>query len=1023
MTRLDNTPPADAAPGIARPEAATDAAELCGDLDSRRASSRGVATVLAAPREPRRAAGTGPRGPAVSSQACATAAVDASRGSPGLEATIVLGSGGTSPPAAEPAMGRRAAKGATVEPNPRFGQYELIRELGRGGMGTVHLARDLRLGRLVAIKLLSRLDSYDNARFLSEARVTARCNHENIVVIHDAGEHDGQPYMVFEHVAGQTLRAWLDDRAQRTDDEITPIEPSVAASLMLPVVRALAYAHDMGIVHRDLKPANIMLTDAGTIKVLDFGIAMLVAGDDATAAALRIPEIAEPGAIIGTLPYMSPEQLDGHPVDHRSDIWAVGIMLYQMVTGVHPVMRDGVGLQRALLDITSLDVPVPSVSERRSDLGPLAGVIDRCLLKNRDHRSRDARVLLDELEPIAERRRGAALRHDDNPFAGLAAFQEADADRFYGRGREVGAVLARLRSCPLVVLAGPSGVGKSSLARAGVIPLLKQSGEGWDTFVIRPGHSPLAALRTILVDLRVSTTTGTAAAAPDVGDDPQLGLGAVPGQFGAELRRWAHRKRRRVLVFVDQLEELYTLCGDPAERATFVACLNGVADDAGSPLRVLVSIRSDFLDRLAEHRQFANSVSHGLMLVPPLDLDGLRHALVRPVEAADCRYEDPQIVDEMLAAVAAAPSSLPLLQFAAARLWTERDRERRLLTRASYAAMGGIAGTLASHADTILGAIADRERPLVRAIFERLVTPERTRDVVALDELRELPGTPDDTERLVYRLVDARLLVVESRDGQGRVVELVHESLISCWPTLVGWLHENRDDAAFLSRLRTAATQWQASDHDEGVLWRDEPARRALAWLEHYRGDLGRRERAYLDAVRAIATRVERRRRRIRRRAITVGVAVPVILLAMASVGLVQISRAEREATEQRDALGVKAEELRASLANEAQQKLQITAVARQAQEASEQAQRDRDNAREQTAVAEQASKRAETERDNAQRQTAAAERAAREARAAHEQERRALAAEAAAAERALQSERERNLLRQRAVGPIQQEL
>ncbi len=683
-------------------------------------------------------------------------------------------------------------------PGSRLDQYEVVRQIGRGGMGTVYLARDLRLGRLVAIKLLSRLGVQDNARFLTEARVTARCNHENIVVIHDVGEHSGQPYMVFEYVAGQTLRAWLDDRARSSGDSATPIEPSVAVHRMVPVVRALAYAHDLGIVHRDLKPANIMLTDAGTIKVLDFGIAKLIAGDDPAGVAFHLPLTTEPGVIMGTLPYMSPEQLEGGPVDHRTDLWAVGIMLYQMVTGEHPVIHDGANVQRALLDLASLELAMPSVEERCSDLGPLAGIIDRCLLKDPSHRTRDAHVLLQELEAIAIGSRVVALRHDGNPFAGLASFQEADADRFYGRAREICAVVARLRSSPLVALAGPSGVGKSSLVRAGVIPALKRSGEGWDTFIVRPGRSPLVSLGSILLDLASSGSAQIAASIVADSDEHAAGLRAAPGQLGARLRAHAHSKRRRVLVCIDQFEELYTLCADSGERAAFLACLDGVADDAGSPLRVLVSIRSDFLDHLAEHRELADRISHGLMFVPPLDRDGLRDALVRPVEAADCRYEDPGMVDEMLEAVAAAPGSLPLLQFAASRLWTERDRDRRLLTRASYLAMGGIAGTLADHADAVLGAIPGREHPFVRAIFERLVTPERTRAVVSLGELRELPGDPDDIERLIHRLVAARLLIVEARAGDDRTAELVHESLIERWPTLIGWLDENRGDAAFL---------------------------------------------------------------------------------------------------------------------------------------------------------------------------------------------------------------------------------
>jgi serine/threonine protein kinase len=173
----------------------------------------------------------------------------------------------------------RPAAAPPPVPGTRIGQYELIRLLGRGGMGEVHLARDLRLGRLVAIKLLTTQRPDLGERFLAEARATARCHHENIVVIYEVGEvgsAGGHPYMVLEYLEGQTLRQWLREHAA-TSGEHAPVPPGRAVELMLPVVRALAYAHGQGIVHRDLKPENVMLTRAGVIKVLDFGIAKLLA--------------------------------------------------------------------------------------------------------------------------------------------------------------------------------------------------------------------------------------------------------------------------------------------------------------------------------------------------------------------------------------------------------------------------------------------------------------------------------------------------------------------------------------------------------------------------------------------------------------------------------------------------------------------------------------------------------------------------------------------------------------------------
>jgi serine/threonine protein kinase len=285
--------------------------------------------------------------------------------------------------------------------------------------------------------------------------------------------------MVLEYLEGHTLRQWLQQHAARAtaSDEHPAISPAHALELMLPVVRALAYAHEHGIVHRDLKPENVILTRAGSVKVLDFGLAKILSepepGQEEAANRTTTPAAASSSQLAGTLPYMSPEQMKVAAIDHRSDLWAVGIMLFEMVTGRHPVPS----LHTAdLLGIA--DHGVPSVRERLPDIGPLGEIIDRCLIKNIEHRIGSARELLAELEALAPGRRVAPGGNNGSPFAGLAAFQEGDAGNFFGRDRDIEQLVAELRSRPLVALVGPSGAGKSSLVRAGRHPGAQALGRG-----------------------------------------------------------------------------------------------------------------------------------------------------------------------------------------------------------------------------------------------------------------------------------------------------------------------------------------------------------------------------------------------------------------------------------------------------------------------------------------------------------------------------------------------------------------
>jgi hypothetical protein len=335
-----------------------------------------------------------------------------------------------------------------------------------------------------------------------------------------------------------------------------------------------------------------------------------------------------------------------------------------------------------------------------------------------------------------------------------------------------------------------------------------------------------------------------------------------PGHLGHVLRLRARRDDRRLLLFVDQFEELYTQVAEADERAAFTACLSAVADDATSPLRVVLSVRSDFLDRVAEDPEFVAELTQGLFFLGPPGRDGLREAITQPAEMAGFQFELPATVEDMLDHLETTPGALPLLQFAAAKLWESRDTARRLLTHHSYAAMGGVAGALASHADRFVTDLGPQKAGLVRALLLRLVTPERTRAIVPINELRELSREVGEIQRLIDQMVDARLLVVQTLEGgKGSTVEIVHESLVQGWPTLRRWLDENQDDAALVDQLRVAARQWQQKGFDAGLLWRGESADEAKKFKKRYKGPLSDVERGFLDAVINYETAQLRRRR------------------------------------------------------------------------------------------------------------------------------------------------------------------
>ena len=310
-----------------------------------------------------------------------------------------------------------------MQSGARLGPYHLESKLGEGGMGEVYRARDTRLGRPVALKFLTGTMAANPAaleRFRREAQAISALNHPNVCTLYDIGEHEGQPYLVMELMDGQTLKERI-AREPFSNDELI--------ATAIPILDALEAAHAAGIVHRDIKPANIFLTRQGAVKILDFGLAKSPASQP-DAPTTMADSLTAPGTTIGTISYMSPEQARGQNVDARSDLFACGVVLYQMATGTLPFAGDS---WAATVDAVLNRAPRPA-RELRRDLSPdIEGVIERALEKEPSARYQSAADMRADLlragrtrqasgetfvPPVVSRSRRAAVT---KAVAGIAA--------------------------------------------------------------------------------------------------------------------------------------------------------------------------------------------------------------------------------------------------------------------------------------------------------------------------------------------------------------------------------------------------------------------------------------------------------------------------------------------------------------------------------------------------------------------------------------------------------------------------
>ncbi|MBI1877295.1 MAG: protein kinase [Chloroflexi bacterium] len=784
--------------------------------------------------------------------------------------------------------------------------YELRERIGQGGFADVYRAYQLQVGRDVAIKIIQ--PHYANQpdfirRFEVEAQLVARLEHPYIVPLYDYWREPDGAYLVMRWLRGGSLQAAL---------ERGPWKAAAAVALVDQIAAALATAHQQGIVHRDIKPANILLDEAGNAYLSDFGIAK-----DLSAAG----ELTDPGAVKGSPAYVSPEQVESQPVTLLADIYSLGVVLYELLTGAHPFPDQSL----AGLLIKHLTEPLPLVHRLRSDILPAVDeVIQRATAKDPAQRYPDALALAAAFRQAlatGDRGRetgasilpglrssvtGQAVAELTNPYKGLRPFQEADAADFFGREALTEQLLARLGEVRMedsgsriensqklvpssatldppssifyprfLAVVGPSGSGKSSVVRAGLIPAVRRGAlpdsDTWFVVQMLPGAHPLEELEAALLRIAVNPPESLL---NQMREDERGLLRAIRRSLPDE---------SELLLVIDQFEEVFTLVEDRTERACFLDGLLAAVSDPRSSLRLIVTLRADFYDRPLLYPAMGELMRQHTEVVLPLSATEVERAIAGPAERVGVRLEQ-GLAAAILGDVSEQPGALPLLQYALTELFERR--EDHTLTRAAYQASGGVLGALARRADELYDGLDAASQEAARQLFLRLVTlgegTEDTRRRVLRVEVEALaasmtadrrPQTADGSSpqisavggqpsAVIGQVIDQfgryRLLSFD-RDPltRGPTVEVAHEALLREWGRLREWLDASRGDIRLQRLLATAATEWQEAGQEASFLLRGTRLDQFAGWAGTTTLALTPAERAYLEA--SLADRAARR--------------------------------------------------------------------------------------------------------------------------------------------------------------------
>ena len=730
--------------------------------------------------------------------------------------------------------------------------YELRQLIGTGQLGEVHRAYQPSVGREVALRIFGRemvCHPQFVRRFETASQRITRVEHPHVVPLLDYWREPNRAVMVSRLMTGGNL-----------GDRIPPggFHPAQMLEIAESITPAVASAHRHGVFHGRIRPENVLFDTE----------------DNAFVADLGFDEICSGVITFASSAYDAPERLGGALATTGSDIYSLGVLMEHLLGGSPPPI-DGA------LDVA--DGPASAVVRRATDPDPRRRQesVDEFMAELRDAFA----VPASPAEAFVPTR---------NPYRGLEAFEQADTEDFYGRDRAVAEMVAVLQHEPLLIVVGPSGIGKSSAVNAGLLPALAagaiRGSDRWLVTEMVPGREPFEELVAALA--RVASTD-----VPDVVGGLLSGsrrLGAVvdevaPGHPG-------------VLIVIDQLEELFTQAIDDIERRAFLRMLVELASAPDSTVRVVATLRADYFDRPLAYPGVDDAIRGRTVALGAMSSDELADAVRLPASAVGVQIES-GVVDRIIAEAELQPGALPLVQHTLSELF--RARTTNTMTLADLEDVGGVAGAIGRRAEQIYQSFDDRCRAAVQVVFLRLVsvTEEHgdTRRRVRRTELEQAGIAADDLDTALSEYGRHRLLTFD-RDTASRTptVELAHEALLTDWERFAGWVDEAREDLLARRRVESAAHDWITAGADASFLYGGGRLELAEAWASGSRFELGDDERRFLVASREKVDRDRLAHSRRRRRITVFLAAAAVVAIALAGIAFVQRRNADRQADERR---------------------------------------------------------------------------------------------------------------------------